>query len=92
MYGPACVPACLFHMSNVVCDYMYIQDGHYAKAQRLSMTISAAMEVKSSEGNSILSHGQQERESSSVNNLYHLFSALGLSGNDDCIANSLSLS
>lgn len=54
-----CVPACLFNMSSVVCEYMYIQDGHYVKAQRLSMTISVAMKVKISEGNSTLSHGQQ---------------------------------
>lgn len=47
MYGPACVPACLFKMSNVVCEYICsIQDGHYAKAQRLSMTISVAMKEK----------------------------------------------
>lgn len=45
-YGPACVPACLFKMSNVVCYTCYIQDGHYAKAQRLSMTISVAMKEK----------------------------------------------
>ena len=56
---PPCVPACLFNMSSVVCEYMYIQDGHYAKAQRLSMTISVAIKVKTSEGNATLSHGQQ---------------------------------
>ena len=54
-----CVPACLFNMSDVVCEYMYIQDGHYAKAQRLSTTISVAVQGTTSEGNSTLSHGQQ---------------------------------
>lgn len=43
LYGPACVPAlCLFKMSTVVCEYMFHLDGHYTKAQRLSMTISVA--------------------------------------------------
>lgn len=38
---------------------MYIQDGHYAKAQRLSMRIGVVLKVKTSEGNGTLSHGQQ---------------------------------
>lgn len=59
--------------SNVVCEYMYIQDGHYVKAQRLSMTIIVALKVKTSGGNSFLSHGQQERYSSSQNNLCQCF-------------------
>lgn len=43
LYGPARVSACLFKMSNIVCYICYIQDGHYAKAQILSVTISVAM-------------------------------------------------
>lgn len=88
---PPCVPACLFNMSHVVCEYMYIQDGHYAKAQRLSMTISVAMKVKTSEGNATLSHGQQRVKQLSKQSVSFV-STLGLSDNDDCVANSFSLS
>ena len=50
LYGPACVLACLFKMSNVVCEYMLHRDWHYAKAQRLSVTISDAMTEKLKQG------------------------------------------
>ena len=50
VYGPACVPACLFKMSTVVCEYMFHLDGHYTKAQRLSMTISVATQEKLKQG------------------------------------------
>lgn len=61
LYGPACVPACLFKMSNVVCEYMLHLDGHYTKAQRLSMTISVATKEKTKTGSYSHSSGQCER-------------------------------
>jgi hypothetical protein len=46
VHGPACVPACLLKCPMLNVNICYIQDGHYTKAQRLSMTISVAMKVK----------------------------------------------
>ena len=46
LYGPAPVPACLFKTSNIVHSSCDIQDGHYAKAQILPVTISVAMKEK----------------------------------------------
>lgn len=60
LYGPACVPACLFKMSSVVCEYMLHPDGHYTKAQRLSMTISVATKEKLKQGVIVLGNVRGE--------------------------------
>lgn len=83
MYGPACVPACLFKMSSVVCEYMLHPDGHYTKAQRLSMTISVATKEKLKQGVIVLGNVRGEITLWLVSYI----SALGLSCKDYCVTN-----
>jgi hypothetical protein len=64
---------------------MYIQNGHYAKAQRLPMTISVAVEVKKNTHFRRKFYSQPwttgEIQQLSKQSVW-IVSALGLSGND----------
>jgi len=77
--GPACVQHAYLNCLTSYVNVCYIQDGHYTKAQRLSMTISVAMKEELKK-NSILGPGQCGRWNSPLSDHYHFFQHL------DCLA------
>lgn len=61
LYGPACVLACLFKVSNVVCEYMLHPGWALCKSTKIIYDNQCCNERKTKKDNYTLSPGQCER-------------------------------
>lgn len=59
--GPACIPACLFKMSNVVCGYMLHPGWALCKSTKIIYDNQCCSKRKTKKGNTILSFGHCKR-------------------------------